>query len=171
MHLLEVFHESGSASTTPILSRHFRAVSHNCSELHYSAQLSHLCGISKIQWNYWKTGDIKGDVSEVMFRIFQKCCNLCLDTFVLPKRSRMHLLRAMCTLSYIFNLGVVPRGYLYIKNKLPRHNMRKSINIFNLQLGKQRRIKEFGDRNTHSIAKEFKRDHSGIFALAIDDIF
>lgn len=33
MHLLEVFHESGSASTTPILSRHFRAVSHNRSEL------------------------------------------------------------------------------------------------------------------------------------------
>ena len=33
MHLLEVFHESRSASTTPILSRHFKVVSHNRSEL------------------------------------------------------------------------------------------------------------------------------------------
>lgn len=31
--LLVVFHESESASTTPILSRHFLAVSHNRSEL------------------------------------------------------------------------------------------------------------------------------------------
>lgn len=47
----------------------------------------------------------KPEISRVMFRIFKKCCYLCLDTFVLPKRSRMHLLRAMCTLSYIFTSG------------------------------------------------------------------